>query len=255
MFIKRILLAVALFLSVETTLRADESAYSADNYNNNSKITANLDSYWRLEKNDTTRYLAVVGAGAVVAMIAGVGILWMLPEEVTKWDKSDASIGNLGSRWVNNIKAAPVYDKDEWWLNYIAHPYWGAVYYMQGRNAGLGPFGSFMVSAFASAFLWEYGAEAFAEIPSIQDLFVTPIAGAFIGEGFFYASQNIKANDEEVLGSKILGITLLTIMDPAYLIIEKTRLREYVRKDTSTYSSWGVGNNGALMLRTTFHVN
>ncbi|MCL2567452.1 MAG: DUF3943 domain-containing protein [Alphaproteobacteria bacterium] len=249
-----------LFLLLQTALFADEAVYSKDAYDrhDNSQITANIDSYWYLQKNDTKRYLAVVGAGAVVAMIGGVAILWMLPEEVTKWDKSDASISNLGSRWVDNIKAAPVYDKDEYWLNYIAHPYWGAVYYMQGRNAGLGPFGSFMLSTFASAFMWEYGVEAFAEIPSIQDLFVTPIAGAFIGEGFFYASQNIKANDEEVLGSKALGWTLLTIMDPAFLIIEKTRLREYVRKDKTPdehYSSWGVGNNNALMLRTTFHLN
>jgi small subunit ribosomal protein S1 len=47
-------------------------------------------------------------------------------------------------------------------MNYVAHPYWGAVYYMQGRNAGYGPLGSFLVAFTASTFMWEYGVEAFA---------------------------------------------------------------------------------------------
>ena len=59
-------------------------------------------------------------------------------------------------------------DKDKGYVNYAFHPYCGAVYYMTARS---------------------YGAEAFAQVPSAQDLLITPIAGAAIGEGFFISRK------------------------------------------------------------------
>lgn len=55
---------------------------------------------------------------------------------------------------------------------------------------------SFGYSAFLST-LYEYGAESFFEIPSAQDLVITPILGSLIGAFVFEPVRNwIKAKDE-----------------------------------------------------------
>ena len=113
-----------------------------------------------------------------------------------------------------NVTTGPVWDKDNFFLNYISHPYFGATYYVQARTAGYSIFGSFIYSTLVSTFLWEYGVEAFAEIPSIQDIIVTPVFGSIIGEGFYYSINKIKSNNYRLLGSKILGHTSVFLMDP-----------------------------------------
>ena len=73
---------------------------------------------------------------------------------------------------------------------------------------------SFWYSFALSTFFWEYGIEAFAEVPSIQDLIVTPVAGALLGEGFYLAKRHILKNDNKLLGSRVLGRTTIWLMDP-----------------------------------------
>ena len=109
------------------------------------------------------------------------GIIMLLPEDVSRW--SDKSADDLASRWVENVQD-PTIDDDAWWINYIMHPYFGAVYYIRARERGFGEFPSFLYSAFAST-MYEFGVEAFFEKPSIQDLIVTPVAGALIGAFVF----------------------------------------------------------------------
>ena len=65
-----------------------------------------------------------------------------------------------------------------------------------------------------STFMWEYGVEAFAEIPSWNDLIVTPVAGSLLGEGFFILKRKIVENDVRILNSRFIGRTALLIMDP-----------------------------------------
>ena len=74
----------------------------------------------------------------------------------------------------------PTVDEDDWWINYILHPYWGSAYYLDARGRGFGPWGSFWYS-FLCSNLYEFGTEAFAEEASIQDILVTPIAGSLLG--------------------------------------------------------------------------
>ncbi len=85
---------------------------------------------------------------------------------------------------------------------------------MGARSAGTGAGYSFLYSVALSTFFWEYGVEAFAERPSIQDLFVTPIVGSILGEGFYVAKRHIKENNNELWGSKIMGKTAMCLMDP-----------------------------------------
>ena len=148
------------------------------------------------------------------ASIIGAGILYLMPESVTNWNKDDLKTGKVFKRWKNNVKEGPVIDKDDWFLNWITHPYWGAAYYMSARSSGANAFYSFLFSTLASTFFWEYGIEAFAEVPSKQDLIITPVIGSIIGEGFYLAKRHIYENDYKLLDSKILGVTTAFLMDP-----------------------------------------
>jgi hypothetical protein len=65
-----------------------------------------------------------------------------------------------------------------------------------------------------STFYWEYGIEAFAEVPSIQDLVVTPVMGWVYGEWAYQTEMKIRRGDGTVAGSKILGNTTLFLLDP-----------------------------------------
>ena len=175
-----------------------------------------------------TRNFTALGAGMV-------GLLWMMPESVTKWDKKE--IGGLGSKYVDNIKAGPVVDKDDWAVNYIGHPYSGAAYYVVARHAGLTKMQSFGYSVFMSTVFWEYGFEAAAEIPSIQDLIITPVIGSLMGEAFMRLSEKIVKNNGEVFGSKLVGSIALGIMDPAGAILDGINSvfeNKYI-KDARTY--------------------
>ncbi|MDR0926910.1 MAG: DUF3943 domain-containing protein [Ignavibacteria bacterium] len=152
----------------------------------------------------------IFAAGAIGTM----GILYLMPESVTGWNKSSLSFKNLFGKWKDNVVAGPVFDKDNWFLNYAAHPYCGAVYYMDARSVGYNAIYSFLHCVGMSTFMWEYGIEAFAEIPSINDLIITPIAGSIIGELFYLIKREIAQNDWEIFNSKIIGHTITFLIDP-----------------------------------------
>ncbi len=146
--------------------------------------------------------------------VATVGLMTLLPESITKWDEESRDLSKLGSKWVDNVKAGPVWDRDEHFLNYVMHPYFGGVYYTAARHAGFNEFESFLYSATMSTFFWEYGVEAFAEVPSWQDLFITPFFGAVVGEVMFETEQEIIASGGEVMGSKRMGDVSLFFLNP-----------------------------------------
>jgi hypothetical protein len=77
-----------------------------------------------------------------------------------------------------------VWDDDDWWINYIAHPYWGGTYYVRGRERGLDRGRSFLFSATLAA-LFEYTVEAFFEPVSLNDLIVSPVLGSLVGDHLF----------------------------------------------------------------------
>ena len=154
------------------------------------------------------------------ATVVAFGVLWVMPESVTNWDKEEMREKGIFWKWKENVKAGPVWDSDNWVLNYITHPYCGGIYYMTARSSGFSVLESFGYSAIMSTFFWEYGIEAFAEIPSIQDLIVTPVLGSVVGEGFFYAKKSIMRHDHKILKSKALGYTALFFMDPFNTILD-----------------------------------
>ncbi|WP_310558167.1 DUF3943 domain-containing protein [Flavobacterium sp.] len=173
-----------------------------------------------------------LGSGSAMyagATVIAFGILWALPERTTKWNKEEMKEKGILWKWKQNVKAGPIMDQDNWVLNWIAHPYCGGVYYMTARSCGFTVLESFGYSAIMSTFFWEYGIESFAEIPSKQDLIITPVVGAVMGEGFFYAKKSILKHDKKVLRSKILGMTSLFLMDPFNTILDGFGYKDRVK--------------------------
>jgi hypothetical protein len=157
------------------------------------------------------------------------GALNLCPESVSGYKKTEFKVNSMFSRWHEHVREGPMLDGDKVYVNYVFHPYCGAVYYMTARSCGFKSYECFLYSAVMSTFFWEYGVEAFAEVPSTQDLLVTPIVGSAIGEGFFYIKKQIVEHDRRVLGSKFLGAVSLFVMDPFNTILDGTGYKQKVK--------------------------
>lgn len=195
--------------------------------NNTQNLLKNAQEYKPASYYEPTSkggYLGLsVGLMFVGALLA-TGALYLMPESVTNWDKSEA--GDIFVKWKTKTRKGPVVDNDELWLNYIAHPYFGAVYYLQPRIAGFDWVNSVLYSFVASNFFWEYGVEGFAEIPSWQDIIITPAIGSILGEGFYQIIRYIQMNNNELFGQWWLGKLVIWILDPLGSLIYSTGLGE-----------------------------
>lgn len=150
-----------------------------------------------------TKSMLFYGAGVALFLAA-------LPESATGWETED----DILSKWVENVKTGPVWDHDNWAYNYVGHAYVGGVYYQVARKSGYRQWDAFVYTTLMSTFYWEYGIEAFAEVPSIQDLVYTPLIGWVYGEWAYQTELKVRDNNNEVAGSKILGETSLFFLDP-----------------------------------------
>lgn len=127
------------------------------------------------------------------SQIVVTGLLYIMPESVSGWSEEQKRDGL--KNYADNV-GHPVLDDDEFYINYILHPYWGATYYIRGRERGLDKGPSFIYSALISA-MYEFGIESFFEKPSIQDLIVTPVGGSLLGALVFEPlRESIKRKQE-----------------------------------------------------------
>lgn len=142
-------------------------------------------------------------------------VLECLPEDATSWNRAELQDVPLFERWYNHvIKKGPEWDHDKIIFNYVLHPYAGAAYYMGARSCGFNFWQSMLYGTIVSTVGWEFGIEAFMERPSIQDLFITPLAGSIIGEGFYRTKRWIVDHDYRLLGSPVLGTIVAFLVDP-----------------------------------------
>jgi hypothetical protein len=128
---------------------------------------------WRGLGRDTAFF---VGYEAVAA-----GILYLLPERVTQWTVEQRRTSL--QHWWEHVRH-PQWDTDHWYVNYLGHPYFGAIAYIRARERRFGALGGFGYAALLSG-LYEYGIEALFERPSYQDLLVTPVGGLLLGALLF----------------------------------------------------------------------
>lgn len=160
---------------------------------------------------DSDRLISKTG-NIFVYGLGAIGALAVLPQDITNW--KDMGDRNLAERWVYHVKRGPVWDRDDYRLNYILHPYVGVGYYQAARKSGYRQWDSFLYSTLMSTVFWEYGLESFGEIPSIEDLFVTPIMGWVYGEWAFNTEREIMANNGALFGNQYLGYAALMVLDP-----------------------------------------
>lgn len=207
-----------------------------------------------------------------ILMTAGVTTMFVLeslPSDATAWNKTENGKVPLFKRWWQNVHKGPVWDKDNIVFDYVLHPYAGAAYYMGARSNGFNMWGSFVYSFCISTFFWEYGFEAFNEIPSVQDLIITPVVGTILGEGFYLVKRHIVSNGYRLWGSKILGYAVAFLVDPinevtGYFRGDQRKLArraenlraEKVRGSKANVSSWLApsrhGLQGGISLTYTF---
>ncbi len=113
--------------------------------------------------------------------VAFTGFLYVAPESISNWSDEQKKKDRFQS-WRDNVSKV-VWDTDDWTVNYIGHPYFGAAYYIRARERGYDERAAFWYSALLST-AYEFGIEAMFENPSIQDLIVTPLAGTALGYYF-----------------------------------------------------------------------
>lgn len=151
------------------------------------------------------------------ALVAGVevGLLaltLMMPRSFSGWDFEEGyvkdGLRHLGEAW----SKPPVWDTDHWFHNYLGHPYGGSVYYNTLRVKGATPVQSFAFAG-AMSFWWEYVLEAMAERPSIQDLIITPVAGAILGEVVHRTTLRMRAN-----GTSPFEKAFILLFNPTHLL-------------------------------------
>jgi hypothetical protein len=152
---------------------------------------------------DTVHFLAY--------QVASIAILYSLPESTTGWTterKEDYSL----TQWWDNVQN-PEWDSDDFFVNYVLHPYWGAAYFVRSRERGYGEPDSFWYAAALSA-AYEFGAEALFENPSIQDLISTPVGGWLLGRYFMGVREDIMAAHDVAGERPFRQRVFLTMTDP-----------------------------------------
>lgn len=171
--------------------------------------------YSMTQSNPDPHRLWVNTAVLASAFTGTLLVLECLPEDATNWNRAEIQDVPLFTRWYNHvIKEGPEWDGDNPIFNYVLHPYAGAVYFMGARSNGYNFYQSLLYAAAISTIGWEFGIEAFMERPSIQDIFVTPLCGAVIGEAFYRLKREIVANDYTLFGSPVLGTIAAFLIDP-----------------------------------------
>jgi len=135
------------------------------------------------------------------AFVGTLLVLECLPEDATSWNRAELQDVPLFKRWHNHVfKKGPEWDHDKFYFNYLLHPYAGAAYFMAARSCGFNFWRSALYGSVISTVGWEFGIEAFMERPSIQDIFITPIVGSCIGEGFYHTKRWLVDNDYRLFG-------------------------------------------------------
>jgi hypothetical protein len=123
----------------------------------------------------------------------------------------------IGNRYAEAFSMPPVFDTsrrafewdgDPWPINVVGHGLLGSEFYTRMRICRHGPLASLAFTA-AGAVVWDYAFEANGVRPSGLDLIYTPLAGALLGEGRYWAWRGASA-----LSSPAWRTTLMILFDP-----------------------------------------
>lgn len=150
-------------------------------------------------------------SGLVLMVEAGCMIVLLNSNpDFSKWSRWGRS--NLRAHYTAAYTLPPVIDKDDWFTDYVEHPYQGALDYNALRSQGAPIWQSALFVTLHST-LWEYVIEASEERPSIQDLIVTPIGGSLFGELAHFATMRMVKN-----GLTWYEFIAVIIINPAFIL-------------------------------------
>jgi hypothetical protein len=160
--------------------------------------------------------------------LVGMGVLMILPKKITKWDSGylKEAAENFRESWTK----APVWDKDHFTMNYIAHPLVGSYYYNAMRSQGSKTWSAFLFST-AQSVIWEYCIEGFAERPSTQDLIITSTAGALLGEAIHRGTLRMGRN-----GFNTFEKIVVSIINPLFILNNKFSYQLNEQRQNTIYS-------------------
>lgn len=150
-------------------------------------------------------------SGWVLLLEAGeMTVLINSNPDFSKWDRWQR--GNLYQHYHDAWTLPPVIDRDDWFTDYVEHPYQGAFNYNALRSQGA-PFWQCMLFTTLHSTLWEYVIEASEERPSIQDLIVTPLAGSAFGELAHFATMRMCRH-----GLTWYEMIVILVINPSFIL-------------------------------------
>ncbi len=137
------------------------------------------------------------------------------------------------SKWKDNITQWPETDDgDEFFTNFVTHPYIGSMYYLFYRGRGHSVLKSALGSALQST-LFEYTIEGLVETPSLPDLIFTPLVGAPMGIVLDETSKWLSGREN--IGARALAY----IVNPMKIIIDDRKFG-FVNPLSGTFGFHGV---------------
>ena len=106
-----------------------------------------------------------------------------------------------------SFREPPRWVWDEWYWDYAVHPWFGAEYYLIARNRGWNAWQAMAYSA-ALSVSFEYLAENILYHPSANDLIVTPLTGAALGELRYYLKRRALAHAGSSRWNRVWAVLL-----------------------------------------------
>lgn len=193
-------------LTLEQTIEQTNTIEQTSNNEKNKSATQNPKRHFK--------DVASKAGYTLGAQIASVFfMLYLLPPEFTRWGTNQAELfKNIPNKFKQAYTKPPVIDHDTWVANYVMHPWTGSMYYNALRSDGYTMMQSLLFATFSST-MWEYLVESIFERPSIQDLFITPIGGAIVGEAAHRATLAMKKN-----GFNTVEKIVITLFNPSYVL-------------------------------------
>src|SRR3954452_19137960 len=144
----------------------------------------------RPPNGDDERPPTYLRAAIETMALLGLGTTWYWTRVSSQKDGWDINFD--WRSWRRKIDLDAVrFDDNLYVTNAFSHPISGTMYYNAARSNGLGLFRSYL-SAFMASTFWEYMIE-FHELPSLNDIIMTPAGGTAIGEPLYRLSRSFAA--------------------------------------------------------------